>query len=426
MGRIFTDITGQQILGALNNINETLGGKNGNTIYGVHINGNDSNPSTAVTYLRDAVGMTPMAMDYTNGVFNYGSWGDAFFMPRPCMLKLDGTVDYYLNPNDYAQKMDGTPSDVANTSYDGNAMMEWGDGIHLIWMKVVPDLTDEYSGTIYISDHKADEGYTCYPFINANGDIVPHFYTPIYNGSLISGKLRSLSGQTVMKSRSAQNEISYAKANGSAWNTEVLCDIMLINALLILCGKNLNTEVPFGKGNQSSGSEATMLTTGSMNDKGLFWGKNVSSSSDNSGVKVFGMENWWGNQWRRFAGLINDNGTVKAKLCYGKADGSTVDDYNTTGNGYVSVGVTPSGTSGGYINKSKFTPLGIYPSVASGSATTYYCDGLWFNNSQVDYAYRGGRCNDGAPCGAFCLALARVASVADWYLGAAPSCKPLL
>lgn len=430
MGRLFTDLTGQEILSSLRDINETLGGTRGNTIYGFHINANESNPDSAVVYLRDAAGMAPAYMDYTNDVFNYGSWGDAFFLPRPCMLKSNGERDYYLDPTDYTKKEDGTASDVANTSYDGNAMMEWGDGRHLIWMKVVADANDDYSGTVYIADHKADDGYTCYPFINSRGNIIPHFYTPIYNGSLINNKLRSISGQAVIKGKNAQQEIDYAKANYNSadqiWNTEVYCDIQLINALLILISKSLNTQAKFGQGNCNSGSEATLLQTGSMNAKGLFWGKNASSSSDNSGVKVFGMENYYANQWRRFAGLINDNGVVKAKMTYGREDGSTADGYNLTGSGYVDVGVTPSGSSGGYINKSKFTPLGIVPATTSASATTYYCDGLWFNNSQIDYADRGGGCGHASLCGAFAVSLNDASSGAGWYIGASPSCKPLL
>ena len=259
MGKILTDGTGKEIVLALDRINAVLGGKPREVCYGFHINGNDSNPSTAVTYLKDAVGMTPMAMDYASGTFNYGSWGNAFFLPRPCMLRADGTVDYYLDPNDYTQTFDGTPSDVANTEYNGNAMMEWGDGDSIIWMKIVAD-ANPYSGSVYIANYKVDDGFTCYPFINIYGHQVKHFYTPIYNGSLISGKLRSISGQTVMKSQNATNEITYAKANYASaeiWNTEVYCDVQLINMLLILCGKNLNTEIPFGKGNQSGGSFAT-------------------------------------------------------------------------------------------------------------------------------------------------------------------------
>lgn len=42
------------------------------------------------------------------------------------MLKSNGTVDYYLNPNDYSKKEDGiTNSDVANALYDGNTMAQY-------------------------------------------------------------------------------------------------------------------------------------------------------------------------------------------------------------------------------------------------------------------------------------------------------------
>ena len=47
-------------------------------------------------------------MDFTNGKFDWGSWRDAFFIPRPCMLRSDGTVAYYLNENNYALKEDGS------------------------------------------------------------------------------------------------------------------------------------------------------------------------------------------------------------------------------------------------------------------------------------------------------------------------------
>ena len=96
------------------------------TVYGFHIDSTITNPSNAVTYVEDAVGMIPAHMDFTSGVFDYGSWENAFFMPKPCMLKYDGTVDYYLDPNDYTKKIDGTPSDVSDPTYNGNAMMEWG------------------------------------------------------------------------------------------------------------------------------------------------------------------------------------------------------------------------------------------------------------------------------------------------------------
>ena len=87
-----------------------------NKIYGFHLDNNESDPDAKITYLEDAVGSVPAKMDYTSGAFDYGSWLNAFFMPRPCMVKYSGQVDYYLNPDNYAQKEDGTESDIEEIS----------------------------------------------------------------------------------------------------------------------------------------------------------------------------------------------------------------------------------------------------------------------------------------------------------------------
>ena len=64
--------------------------------------------------------------DVEKNVLDWGDWENAQFMPKPCMLRNNGTVDYYLNPNNYNQKADGSPTtDISDVNYDGNAMMEW-------------------------------------------------------------------------------------------------------------------------------------------------------------------------------------------------------------------------------------------------------------------------------------------------------------
>ncbi|MEG1525885.1 MAG: hypothetical protein RR475_12870, partial [Clostridia bacterium] len=145
-----------------------------------------------------------------------------------------------------------------------------------------------------------------------------------------------------------------------------------------------------------------------------------------SGVKVFGMENWWGNLWRRTAGWIVENGVQKVKITRGTHDGSTTNDYNITGNGYKSIaGATPSGTNGGYISSMKNENFGRLPVVASGSATTFESDGLYFNVSGVFYAFVGGYWNNPLVVGPFFAYLTYAASTATADYGAALSCKPL-
>ena len=404
-------------------------------LYGFVFDTNESDPFSNITYIEDNEKFASAKMDYNTGLFNYGDWEDVWFIKncKPCMLKYDGTVDYYLDKNNYTLREDGTASDIADTNYGGNVMV----GIPTVYYKVVDNGDDTYN--FYFSDKKVDNDYKCYAHLDANGNVMPYMYMAAYQGANVSSVLRSISGTTNIYGQTAITEISYANANNTAgsvsniWYTELYSDRQLINMLLILIGKSTDTQTVFGNGNiyfENVAGEANIVNTnftkaGTMNQKGLFWGSN--STTEHIGVKVFGIENFWSNQWRRVAGLVNDNGTQKIKLTYGQQDGSTVDGYNTDGTGYITVaGATPTGTSGGYISKCTVSEYGIIPYEASGSATTYECDGFWYNNSQIDYLIVGGDCTNKSFGGAFTWNIGNLCSLGVWICGTSLSCKPLV
>lgn len=389
--------------------------------YGYDLDEDDVNPATRVSYPADVdnAQFTAAKMNFTSGAFEYGGWPSKpgeMFMPRPCMLTYAGVVDHYLHPNDYTKREDGqTASSVASTAFGGNAMMEWPKIYVKRWSE---------NGVYHFrcSDIKMEDDWECWSNYDKNNNEIDHFYTPIFFGSNVSSKLRSISGQSNYVNNTAASEISLAKANGAdIWYTEVVADRLLICDLLTMMGKSTNHQAVYGSG-RSKSSNKSAIGQGTMNTKGLFWG----STDETSGVKVFGMENWWGNLWRRTAGYINANGTQKVKITRGTKDGTTVADYNTDGSGYLSIsGATPAGTSGGYINTMKTMPYGRIPVTASGSGTTFEADGMWFNNGQNNYALFGGRWDDALLCGGFCVALDDAASRASTARGAALSCKPL-
>ena len=386
-------------------------------LFGYDLNLTNTNPATRVTYPADVDNANYVAavMNFTTGIFSYGSWPDTpgdKFMPRPCMLTYAGVVDHYLNPNNYAQKLDGTASSVASTAFGGNAMIEWPK----IWVKRWTE------GNVYhfrCCDIRRDNDYECWCNYDRQNNEIDHFYTPIYFGSNVSSKMRSISGQSNLVSQTAATEITYATANGNDWYTEVLADRLLIQDLLVMMGKSTAGQEVFGYGVCDASSA---IGQGTMNTRGMFWG----DDDKTSGVKVFGMENWWGNLYRRTAGWINDNGTQKVKITRGTKDGSTATDYNTTGSGYKTIsGATPAGTSGGYISSMKTEAFGRLPVTASGSATTYECDTMYYNTSQVNYAVVGGSYSDDLGAGP-CQSLLYVkASYFNTNYGAALSCKPL-
>ena len=177
----------------------------------------------------------------------------------------------------------------------------------------------------------------------------------------------------------------------------------------------------FGRGmSENVSDESLILKTGTMNSKGLFWGENAGTA----GVKVFGMENYYGNQWRRTVGLILSNGIVKVKLSPSTKDGSKATNYNTDGTGYIEIpNSTPSGTSGGYIKDMLYTALGMFPISITGSSSTYYPDGCWLNIAIIAFALFGGFLDNGRRCGAFYVALDDGAGAARWGVGASLSYK---
>lgn len=388
-------------------------------VYTYHVNPNESDPEDAVTYLDDATGLTPAKMGASS--FSYGSWANAWFLPRPCVLKFDGTVDYYLNPNDYSKKTDGTASTIDSSNSTGNVMLEFPK----IWVKRVND--GNGARTVSIAPVNVDGTYKCWSNINAEDKEVDHFYLPAYNGTIHSSKMRSLSGVTLNATYAPNytraQEVTAATANNptgkNMWYTETWADFCLIYDLLYLMGKSLDVQRTFGQG-LSSGSETAMraYVTGTHNAKGLFYG-DISGTS--TAVKVLGMENLWGCRWHGVAGLINDNGTLKVKMTYGVADGSTAVGYNTTGSGYLNYGST-YGTAGFVKKMQADNTMGYKIIETAGTDATYYCDYYYVNNSISAYALLGSSGND-AKCG-FCVSLGDGAASTSWVIGGSLSCRP--
>lgn len=432
-------------------------------IYGFHIDPDESDSYDCVTYLADAVGMTPASMGTT--AFNYGSWENAFFMPKPCMVRYDGHVEYYLDPNDYSKKSDGTASHVNDLTFGGNAMMEFP----LIWYKFVQGVANG-EGYFYVSNKKVDDTYKCWSNVDCDGNIIDHFYMPIYNGCTYDGKMRSISGLQLSPwsttaysssstyavgsevnyngrmwkcitaietaeafdpekweqfafngNTSGEEEIVQATANNTTtkteWYTNVLCDRMLINGLLVLISKSLATQESFGRGIETGSQDAKeAYVTGSLDDKGLFYG----SSGSTTAVKVFGMENWWACVWHRTAGLIGgSSNNYLYKMTYSTLDGSTANGYNTTGTGYLSIGNKPA--TNNYVKKMQYGLWGCLP-IEVGSYSTLYFRDYWYDGT--GYALFGGSASTGARDGAFYASLNNGVWLRNWALSSDLSCKP--
>lgn len=341
---------------------------NAGYIFGYDLDTTEPDPDKRVTYPSGVtnVNYSPAKMNYSTGVFDYGGWSGVTpgvaFMPKPCMLKNNGTVDYYLNPNDYTKKEDGTASDVANVDYQGNAMIEWPKIYTKRW---------EENGIYHFrcSAVKQDDSWDCWCNYDKDNNEIDHFYTAIYLSSNVQSVTRSMSGRTEDESNR-----TYAKKNGSGWDIEVLADRLLIQDLLVMLAKTTDCQTAYGDGDWNGGSNIS----GSMDTKGMFWGSN---SDGTAGVKVFGMENWWGDTGRSILGWgINaKNGRQYIKITSGTHDGTTIADYSYIDSvnyfdstGYIEIAKV--GSLSDYITGMLTTDFGRFPIAGGGSSSSHECD----------------------------------------------------
>lgn len=374
-------------------------------LYGYTVDKTNSDPTGRVAYTDMAADMTPASVNQSTGAFNPGSWGDDIFFREnnhAWMVKSDGTPDYQLDDGDYTKKAAGGASDASNTGYDGNAMVRFDT----VWLKMWEEGNLQH---VQICNVQLDQDFHAYAHTREDGSIMDYIWMAAFEGSLISGKVRSLKGQSVMNGQTGANEITYAEANGKLWSTQTWAQIQMINALLTLMFKSTNLQKALGNGHYSGGQGAgDLFKTGTVSDKGAFYG-----TSGNVAMKAFHIENYYGDIWNRIRGCVTNGSTrILVKM---------TPPFNTAGTGYTDTGITPSRSSGGYISNAKMTEFGLIPQTMSGSETTHWCDGVWCSTN--NYALVGGSCNSGSLVGPFALYLNDAVSATLCHIGAALSCE---
>ncbi len=394
----------------------------GAEIYGYKKTMSVADPYARITYIEDNKDFIPAKMNFSTDAFNYGSWRKAFFMQiKPVMLNYDGTVAYELHPNNYYMKKDGTPSDVTDFDFPGNVMV----GIPTIWFKrYTDDYGDEY---IYVANMKVDDSYEAYAHTDEFGNILKYVYIPVYNGFLYNGRhLRSISD--VIPS----NNFNYASATSCAfrnnpeglhmWNIEVRADEQMLADLLVLISKTCNIKAAFGNGNFN----CPLIRTGTLNEKGLFYGANVNPTI--SGVKVFGIENYYGNLARWINGCYYHNNVMHVKMTYGTQDGSKYTGYNINDSYYVQIAnSTPNIGINNNINivRTFVNKYGRFVTQATGTSAAYYdCSSIEVADSSNYYRFQILNYKRDDYCSPFSSCYKHVSDVCNIWFGASLSCKP--
>lgn len=333
---------------------ESGGGEDVPMVYGIKIDLANSNPETSVTYTDDASSFTKSYMDFENDTFVWGSWQDKFPFNKikPCYME-NGVVTKYLNPNNYAEDVDGNAVDITSTGA-GDVMIE----IPKIYYRLHKDSSYQY---IQISNAMF-EGACClaHTYKGVEKDKV---YIGAYESYYDGTSSRSVSGVSATGSVSLNGWRTYAQNNGKGYETFYWNLLVLIQCLYAIQFKNLNSQTALGYGwcGYTSGHPAG----GGLNQKGLYYGTSKSGQ-----MKFMGIEDFYGNRedWIDGAYINGTSLTVADATSPNMA-------FSGNGVGYITAATELNTSSEKYYNSivgdnnSGFCPKSFY-----GSATKYYCD----------------------------------------------------
>ena len=341
------------------------------------INLADSNPATCVTYADDAANMTAGS----------SAW-DEFFGHYPCILK-DGAELGKLNPNNFAKYADGTTAPITTLGNDVMiAFPRRGVKISTANNKVTISMTD--------APNHADFKY----YAHSRGSVAKDvFYLGAYKGYVSSSKLYSVSGQSPTVSQTIGTFRGYANSRGSGYDQSGFYQLVFRQCMYILKYKNLNSQATVGKGYTDGFAKQN---TGATNTNGMDYG---STTSGTTRMKLFGIEDFWGNVWEWIDGLVTDGSRNIL------TNTSNFQDAGK-GTGYMSNSSGLSSNTSGYMSKPQgTTETGFVLKEANGSETTYFSDSADLSASCVTYF--GGYWGDGSHAGAFRLYVNNSASYSD-------------
>ncbi len=341
----------------------------------VEIDLSNSNPSTCCTYTDDAVDMKS----------GDASW-DNFFGHYPVLFK-DGEEVGKLNPNNFAQFEDGTTADITSGNA-GDVMIAFprrGVRINIVNNILTVSMTDDPDNPDfkYYAHSRGEERRN-------------KFYLGAYKGYVLSSKLRSLSGKTPTRDFAISSFRQYARKNGTGYEQSGFYQLIFRQAMYLLKYKNLNSQTAVGSGFTNWTISSIPSKTGSTDALGMDYGE----TSATTHVKLFGLEDFWGNLQEWIDGLVLEIRNYTPILH------TTTTGFNDSATDYEME--TEISYASGYMKKPRGTSeTGFVVSETGGSTTTYFCDYTRiyrYDSSTTFHASSfGGNWDSSTDAGTFCL-----------------------
>jgi hypothetical protein len=343
----------------------------------------NSNPDTCITYADDAETMTAKSEEW-----------DEFFGHYPVLFQ-NGVEANRLNPNNFTEYESGLSATITSTS---------GSDVMIAFPR--RGLTIKTSDNkVYISMTDAQNDPTFEYNAHTRGTTdKDRFYLGAYKGYAYASNLYSLSGKSPAVSQTIGTFRTCAQNKGSGYELFAFYQLTYIQCMYILKYKSLNSQTALGQGYTAS-SNSAKINTGGTNAKGMDFGETTGTLQ----MKLFGLEDFWGNVYDWIDGLYCDS---SFNILTGN------DGFNNTGSGYTNNGkIGPTSSVSGYMS----TPIGttkggFIPKACSGSSTTYFSDYAYCYSSYLPIF--GGYWSYGAHAGAFRLSVSCSASHSSSSIGA--------
>jgi len=362
-----------------------------------------SDPASAITFSDDATGLNQAeriaVLRNLAGI-------------KHCIYK-DNAVVYYLNEDNYAQKADGTASDLTGTA--GDVMIEYT-------VAPVKYTTNGNAIEVKISDTEQD-GFS--PSYFQYGDNrATKFYSGKFPGIVVGGVLRSYysTSDKPTGSLSRKQFAAAAAAHGAGYRYSIDLPLteMYIKTLDLFAYGNRDIQTACGKGNVSN---TTVIPVGA--NISLTGGLTQGDQTGTTGVCVLGRVNQHGDMSKFIDGMYWLDGniyhTVKNNDLW-----DIEQNISTMPATWRSIPAgLPTNWSTSYITAAlgdQYLPW--IPKLAGGTgsgSTAYYTDACW-SNTGARCCLAGGTWDNGLHCGLFAFDANNAPSRAASWVGARLLC----
>ena len=323
---------------------------------------------------------------------------------KRCVLNGDGSVKYYLDPNNSNYKEDGTLAKLDGT--DGNVMVE----IPKTYVRYEYSTTGG-AGTDTVHRWEIsltpDTGFEAHWAFNRGGAIRDKRYYPAYLGYVTGGRMISRSGvypttsqtlaqfRTAAKANSVSNPSTGQTANGYWGNIDfALYELIALYAVIEYGTMNIQSALGGGRtaltggawvGGELIGINGLSNEYGNRTANYTYVGASTDANADLSFMSYRGCENFFGNVWRMADGVIFKGTTNNKTMWYS----TSPTGYNETGTGYTNSGVVTA-AAGGYGRKLANTNRGFIVSDVTGGNSNAGTTDYYYTSTTDDTVARVG------------------------------------